>query len=140
MIFIGYKSGLKAYHLWNPRTHSIVVSVCVCFDETTLPQKSVQSPLAISPSPPIDQSVHIPITFDEDIVPTLHLQLQPTAMLPTPTPMPSKIPLPESNPPTPSPSSPPHSSPPSQQSQQHLDPLAYHLSRPTKTHPALHQS
>ena len=37
MIFVGYESGLKAYRLWNLRTCSIVVSICVCFDETTLP-------------------------------------------------------------------------------------------------------
>ena len=37
MIFVGYKSGLKAYCLWNLRTCSIVVSACVHFDETTLP-------------------------------------------------------------------------------------------------------
>ena len=115
MIFVGYESGSKAYCLWNPRTRIIIISMCVCFDKTTLPRKSVQSLLVISPSPPIDQSVHIPITFSEDIAPTPHLHSQPTTMLPTPTPTLSKIPLPESNPPTPSPSPPP--SPPSQQSQ-----------------------
>ena len=37
MIFVGYKTGCKAYQLWNPQTRSIVVSANVCFDKQVFP-------------------------------------------------------------------------------------------------------
>jgi len=39
MVFVGYEIASKAYRLWNPKTHKIVVSTNVKFDETVLPNK-----------------------------------------------------------------------------------------------------
>jgi len=46
MVFVGYEIASKAYRLWNPKTHKIVVSVNVKFDETVLPNKP-----SITPAP-----------------------------------------------------------------------------------------
>jgi len=48
MVFVGYEIASKAYQLWNPKTHKIVVSVNVKFDETVLPNKP-----SITPAPVI---------------------------------------------------------------------------------------
>ena len=48
MIFIGYEQGSKAYRIWNPQTHSIIVSATVRFDELLIPNK----PTAPAPPPP----------------------------------------------------------------------------------------
>ena len=103
MIFVGYETGSKAYQLWNPKTHSIVVSASVRFDESLLLRKSVQDSTPPKPSPPAEQYTRVPLVFDEDPppisqpVPAAPLPT-PVATLPTPAPTPSKIPLPGSNP------------------------------------------
>ena len=37
LIFIGYETGSKAYHLWDPSKQSIMISAKVRFDKTVLP-------------------------------------------------------------------------------------------------------
>ena len=44
MTFVGYKPGSKAYCLWNPQTHKVIVSSDVTFDEQTFPHRLVPKP------------------------------------------------------------------------------------------------
>ena len=37
-IFLGYKSGVKGYKLWCPKTKKLVISRDVIFDETSMIQ------------------------------------------------------------------------------------------------------
>jgi len=99
MIFVGYESGSKAYRLWNPKTRSIVISASVRFDETHFPRKLTQDPPVVAQSPPIEQYVQIPLTFeDETPISQPEIPLQPAAALPTPAPTPSEFPLPRNLP------------------------------------------
>jgi hypothetical protein len=45
MIFVGYKPGSKAYCLWDPHSHKIVISTDVNFDESTFPNKPDEKPV-----------------------------------------------------------------------------------------------
>jgi len=45
MTFIGYEFGSKAYRLWNPREHKVVISSDVTFDETSFPHRLVDKPV-----------------------------------------------------------------------------------------------
>jgi hypothetical protein len=45
MIFVGYEPGSKAYRLWDPRGHKIVISSDVNFDETVFPNKPEEQPV-----------------------------------------------------------------------------------------------
>jgi len=53
MILVGYKTGSKAYRLWNPVSRSIVISTKVRFDETDLPNHP--APSKPKPAPPKQQ-------------------------------------------------------------------------------------
>lgn len=44
MVFIGYELGSKVYHIWNPKSRSIIVSTTVCFDKSCLLNKLSQEP------------------------------------------------------------------------------------------------
>jgi len=48
MVFVGYEPSSKAYRLWNPANHKVVISSDVIFDETLLPNKPA-TPLVIPP-------------------------------------------------------------------------------------------
>jgi len=54
MVFVGYEIASKAYWLWNPKTHKIVVSANVKFDETVLPNKP-----SITPAPVVTTTTPI---------------------------------------------------------------------------------
>jgi hypothetical protein len=45
MIFVGYEPGSKAYRLWDPRGHKIVISADVNFDESIFPNKPEEKPV-----------------------------------------------------------------------------------------------
>jgi hypothetical protein len=45
MIFVGYEPGSKAYRLWDPRGHKIVISADVNFDESVFPNKPDEKPV-----------------------------------------------------------------------------------------------
>src|SRR5258708_17259454 len=77
MIFVGYEIASKAYRLWDPKAHKIVVSANVKFDETVLPNKPIATPppakplpstskLLFPPSPKPEQTLHAPWFFDDD--------------------------------------------------------------------------
>jgi len=48
MIFVGYEPGSKAYRLWDPANHKVVISSDITFDETLLPNKPA-TPLVVPP-------------------------------------------------------------------------------------------
>ena len=50
MIFIRYKSGSKAYCLWDPKSHWIVISLDVQFNEEEFPALPPPEPVAPIPS------------------------------------------------------------------------------------------
>ena len=50
MIFVGYKSGSKAYHLWDPKSHRIVISSDVQFNEEEFPALPPPEPVTPVPS------------------------------------------------------------------------------------------
>jgi hypothetical protein len=45
MIFVSYEPGSKAYRLWDPRGHKIVISSDINFDETVFPNKPEEQPV-----------------------------------------------------------------------------------------------
>ena len=66
MILVRYEAGSKAYHLWNPHTHSIIVSATVRFDESTLPNQpklpSAPPSLILVPLPSYSKPTHVDIS------------------------------------------------------------------------------
>ena len=50
MIFVGYESGSKAYHLWDPKSHRIVISSDVQFNEEEFPALPPPEPVTPVPS------------------------------------------------------------------------------------------
>ena len=50
MIFVGYESGSKAYRLWDPKSHRIVISSDVQFNEEEFPALPPPEPVAPIPS------------------------------------------------------------------------------------------
>jgi hypothetical protein len=45
MIFIGYKPGSKAYRLWDPQGHKIVILADINFNKATFPNKPEEKPV-----------------------------------------------------------------------------------------------
>ena len=56
MTFVSYKTGSKAYCLWDPKAHKIVISSDVTFDENQFPYKPVETPIQTEPEP----ELHVP--------------------------------------------------------------------------------
>ena len=50
MIFVGYKSGSKAYRLWDPKSHQIIISLDVQFNEEGFPALPPPEPITPVPS------------------------------------------------------------------------------------------
>ena len=50
MIFVGYESGSKAYRLWDPKSHRIVISSDVQFNEEEFPALPPPEPVTPVPS------------------------------------------------------------------------------------------
>ena len=67
MILVGYELGSKAYRLWNPHTHSIIVSTTVHFDESILLNKPAKPPVS-QPVVPLPTSIPEPayVTIEPD--------------------------------------------------------------------------
>ena len=70
LIFVGYEPFSKGYRLWNPRTHKIVTSTDVIFDETLFPSQSKQ---VLSDPKSITQT---PQPESISIIPTIPVQVQ----------------------------------------------------------------
>jgi len=49
MVFVGYEPGSKAYRLWDPANHKVVISSDVTFDKTLLPNQPA-TPLVVPPA------------------------------------------------------------------------------------------
>ena len=62
MVFVGYEPGSKAYRLWDPSSHRIVISSDVTFDETLFPNRPVETP--VNP-PTVAQRLDIPLKGSE---------------------------------------------------------------------------
>ena len=74
MIFIGYEHGSKAFRLWNPKTHSVVVSATVCFNEREFPNRRDAPCQTSKPKPSSSrepelhpEELEIPWSFFDDI-------------------------------------------------------------------------
>ena len=50
MIFVGYEPGSKAYRLWDPKSHQIVISSDVQFNEEEFPVLLPPEPVTPVPS------------------------------------------------------------------------------------------
>ena len=118
MILVGYELGPKAYQLWNPHAHSIIVSTTVHFNKSVLPNKLTKPPVS-PPIIPLPASVPKPtyITIKPSWFlrePTFHDHHPPVAPVQQPQPAPIQAPStpsssshgslspPVSHPPTPS--------------------------------------
>jgi len=52
MTFVGYEPGSKAYRLWDPLSHKIVISSDVTFDETLFPHLPAEKPDPVKTTEP----------------------------------------------------------------------------------------
>ena len=52
MTFVGYKPGSKAYRLWDPSSHKVVISSDVTFDETLFPHLPTEKPDPVNSTEP----------------------------------------------------------------------------------------
>ena len=62
MIFVGYKSGSKAYRLWDPKSHRIVISSDIQFNEEEFP--ALLPPEPVTPIPSSSQDT-LPFQWSE---------------------------------------------------------------------------
>ena len=68
LVFVGYEGSSKSYKLWNPQTHSFVVSTDVTFEETIFPLRDESPRLiqpAIAPSMPPEPKEYTELTIPE---------------------------------------------------------------------------
>ena len=66
-IFLGYKSGVKGYKLWCPRTKKIVISRNVVFDETALLQNFPTNTLSEKSDQRSNMQVEVEIDTESEI-------------------------------------------------------------------------
>ena len=76
-IFLGYKSGVKGFKLWNPETHKVVISRNVIFNGTSMlhdvpstnvPVESEQQPTIQQPIVQVEHVIETSDTSGNEIV------------------------------------------------------------------------
>ena len=105
MTFVGYKPGSKAYRLWNPQTHKVIVSSDVTFNEQTF----LHCPVPKLETPVTKEELHVlhpqPEGKQVQFIKVPALVFKPGDYQPTNprkgTKCPPSIPLPPSRPDTP---------------------------------------
>ena len=90
--FIGYEPGSKGYRLWNGRTHSVVVSRDVIFDETVFPSRQAVEPAPATDVPPPFEPFYVEVPYVVPAVVEAQNARPPMPPVPPPAPSPPSTP------------------------------------------------
>ena len=88
-MFVGYDNSIKGYKLWNPLSHSTVISTNVVFEESIFPLKTLKQPcqpefIPKCPSAPAPPLIDLVLPDSDDKDNTAHAPNPPPDPLPGP--------------------------------------------------------